>query len=274
MPELPEVETTRLGIIDFAKGQKLLSVLRSKKKMRYPCDVSTDEITGLTCLDIKRRAKYLIFDLGPIKILIHLGMSGSIRVEHTQNRTHKKHDHFEFCFDNNYSLVFHDPRRFGFVVRYSDDWRLKMSKWGPEPLSEGFNEDVLFKRFKQTSRSVKQVLMDQHTVVGVGNIYANEVLFKLNIYPLLKASDVSRSKIKGLVSEIKNILRKSIEQGGTTLRDFVSGQEKPGYFKQSLMVYGRSGESCYVCNTKIERMMIGQRSSFYCPKCQPFSVNK
>ena len=274
MPELPEVETTRLGIIDYAKDQKLVSVRCSHKKMRYPCDIVFDEIIGLTCVDIRRRAKYLIFDFGLKKILVHLGMSGSIRVEITKKIIKKKHDHYEFDFLNGYSLIFHDPRRFGFVVGYSDDWVSKMSKWGPEPLSSDFDDKVLYTKSKESARSIKQLLMDQHTVVGVGNIYANEVLFELNIHPLEKSCDLSKNRIKALVAAIKRILQKSIQQGGTTLRDFVSGQDKPGYFKQSLKVYGRNNEPCSVCNTNIERIMIGQRSSFYCPICQPLSVNK
>ena len=274
MPELPEVETTRLGVIDYAMGQKLQSVHCSQKKMRYPCDIIFDEIIGLTCVDIGRRAKYLIFNFGLKKFLIHLGMSGSLRVEVTKKRSQKKHDHFEFVFSNGYSLIFHDPRRFGFVVGYSHDWQSKMDKWGPEPLSNQFEYKGLLEKCKHTSRSIKQVLMDQQTVVGVGNIYANEVLFELGIHPLHKACDLSDNKAKAIVIAIKNILQKSIEQGGTTLRDFVSGQAKPGYFKQSLNVYGRDNKPCYVCDTKIERIMISQRSSFYCPKCQPLSVNK
>ena len=165
MPELPEVETTRLGIIDYAKDQKLVSVRCSQKKMRYPCDIVFDEIIGLTCVDIRRRAKYLIFDFGLKKILVHLGMSGSIRVEITKKIIKKKHDHYEFDFLNWYSLIFHDPRRFGFVVGYSDDWVSKMSKWGPEPLSSDFDDKVLYTKSKESARSIKQLLMDQHTVV-------------------------------------------------------------------------------------------------------------
>ena len=273
MPELPEVETTRLGVIDYVKGEKLLSINYSQKKLRYPCDFVVDDLIGLTCLDISRRAKYLIFNFKHEKLLIHLGMSGSLRVEVTSNLKHKKHDHLTFSFTGGHSLIFHDPRRFGFVVRHTCAWKEKMALWGPEPLSEDFCSKGLFEKINQSSRAIKQAIMDQKVVVGVGNIYANEVLFKLGINPLKKACDLSHHEAEGLVSEIKSTLNLSIKQGGTTLRDFVSGKEKPGYFKQSLMVYGREGKSCYHCDSLIERMVIGQRSTFYCPVCQPFSTS-
>lgn len=271
MPELPEVETTRLGIIEYVKGFKLLEIQSSKKKLRYPCDFHPNELKESSCLDVKRRAKYLIIEFDQITLLIHLGMSGSLRVEESKKLKMKKHDHYVFGFDNGISLVYHDPRRFGFIVKHSDHWVSKMSSWGPEPLSKSFCALDLYKKLKLSNRNIKQVIMDQKVVVGVGNIYANEVLFKIGIHPMQKSSAISKTKTMHLVKEIKNILNKSIEQGGTTLRDFVSGKEQPGYFKQSLMVYGRTGEPCTSCNSTIERLMIAQRSSFYCPKCQTFS---
>ncbi len=273
MPELPEVETTRLGVIGYAKGESLLSIDSSQKKLRYPCDFTKDDFIGSPCLDINRRAKYLIFNFGQEKLLMHLGMSGSLRVETTSEIKKKKHDHYMFHFTGGHSLIYHDPRRFGFVVRYSEAWREKMTAWGPEPLSADFCEKQLLKKVNQSTKTIKQLIMDQNVVVGVGNIYASEVLFKLGINPMKKGCTISEEEVGGLVLEIKNTLHKSIEQGGTTLRDFISGKEKPGYFKQSLMVYGREGELCFKCGTAIERLVLAQRSSFYCPKCQTFSVS-
>ncbi|MDG2348478.1 MAG: bifunctional DNA-formamidopyrimidine glycosylase/DNA-(apurinic or apyrimidinic site) lyase [Gammaproteobacteria bacterium] len=273
MPELPEVETTRLGVIGYAKGESLLSMDSSQKKLRYPCDFKKGDFIGSPCLDINRRAKYLIFNFGKEKLLMHLGMSGSLRVEITSRIKKKKHDHCMLHFTGGHSLIYHDPRRFGFIVRHSGAWREKMAAWGPEPLSVDFCKKQLLKKVNQSTRAIKQLIMDQSVVVGVGNIYASEVLFKLGIHPMKKGCTISEDEASGLVKEIKNTLHKSIEQGGTTLRDFISGKEKPGYFKQSLMVYGREGELCFECDTAIERLVLAQRSSFYCPKCQPFSVS-
>lgn len=274
MPELPEVETTRLGVINYVKDKRLLSINMSNKKLRYPFDFSNDTLVGLRCLNIERRAKYLIFNFGIKKLLVHLGMSGSLRVENASDKTKKKHDHVVLRFEGNHSLIYHDPRRFGFVVMYNEGWKEKMDKWGPEPLSKEFNKTNFYEKLKMSSRSIKQVLMDQKNVVGVGNIYANEVLFKVKLHPMTKASLVSKEVSEKMIIEIKNILKNSIEKGGTTLRDFVSGKENPGYFKQSLLVYGREGLPCTECGTMINRMVIAQRSSFYCPCCQPSSDNE
>lgn len=272
MPELPEVETSRQGIINYATDKTLKSLWLSNKALRYPYNFEPPIFVGKRCINITRRAKYLIWHFDQEKLLVHLGMSGSLRVEETSKLTKKKHDHAVFSFDGGYSVIYHDPRRFGSIMMYSGEWQKKMAKLAPEPLSSEFNSHYLINKLKQTTRPIKITLMDQSIVVGVGNIYANEVLFQLKIHPEKQSSLVTTAEAEKLVVSIKTILAAAIKQGGTTLRDFVSGNNKPGYFKQSLLVYDREGLPCVSCGKPISKMTLGQRSSFYCKVCQPCSV--
>lgn len=269
MPELPEVETTRQGILPFVQGKTLESLDYSGKKLRYPLNFNRAELAGQKCIKVTRRAKYLFFHFETMKLMVHLGMSGSLRVEKKQESKKKKHDHLVFNFVGAHKVIYHDPRRFGMVVRANDDWDKKVEKWGVEPLSDDFNDEYLYLCLKRTNRSLKTVIMDQSIVVGVGNIYANEVLYTIKVHPNCPASRVSFEVASWLVQEIKKILSTAIQQGGTTLRDFVSGEGKPGYFKQSLNVYGRAGQPCFACNQVLEKIIIAQRSTVFCPKCQP-----
>ena len=200
-------------------------------------------------------------------LIVHLGMSGSLRISEKENL--KKHDHIDICFDDGTILRYCDPRRFGCFL-WSDDIENHnlLKDLGPEPLGNSFNGDYLFFRSRKRKVSIKNFIMNSKVVVGVGNIYASEALFAAGIRPSSKASKVTRKKYDLLAREIVNILSKSIEEGGTTLRDFVRGENTPGYFKQSLKVYGREGKECYQCNTMIKGQRIGQRASAYCPKCQ------
>jgi len=201
--------------------------------------------------------------------MLHLGMSGSLRITE-QNEPLRKHDHIVIVFANKKSLRFNDPRRFGCALWLGKDpYQHSLLKFlGPEPFDESFNADYLFLRAKKRKAAIKNFIMDNKIVVGVGNIYANEALFMSGIRPRKAAGRITRQQFAILVDNIKKVLEQSISMGGSTLRDFVGGDGKPGYFQQTLRVYGRAGEPCIHCETSIKQIIIGQRSSFYCPACQ------
>jgi len=269
MPELPEVETTRKGLEPLITGRTILSVHIFKKKLRWEIPSHLKEtLKNLSIRKISRRAKYLLlhFDIG--QLVIHLGMSGSIRVV-SSSEPLKKHVHFELQLDNKTSLRFHDPRRFGSVLWQKSDETLSLLKnLGPEPLSYEFDEDTLFESSFGKSRNIKSFIMDSNIVVGVGNIYASESLFLAKISPKRKAGKISRKRLIVLTNSIKNVLTDAINNGGTTLNDFSNVDGNPGYFSQVLSVYGRDGMSCLRCNGKIKKIIQNQRSTYYCPKCQ------
>lgn len=270
MPELPEVETTRRGIAPHIEGQVLTQVLVHQPSLRWPIpQTSLLALQGEVVNQVVRRAKYLLLHTDQHYILLHLGMSGSLRVI-TDDAPRQKHDHLELCFANGKVLRLHDPRRFGCCLvqsKQEGDHPL-LQKLGPEPLTELFSAEYLYKRSRNKQMAIKNFIMDNHIVVGVGNIYASESLFKSGIHPQLAAGKVSLARYKKLVEAIKQTLSASIEQGGTTLRDFVNSDGKPGYFQQTLLVYGRTGEPCTVCKAVIESVKIGQRNTFYCRQCQ------
>jgi len=274
MPELPEVETTRRGIEPHIIGQTLSKVTLRKRQLRWPIPDDIARLKGHCINQVERRGKYLLLGCGKATqrhgtIIIHLGMSGSLRIC-APDTPMRKHDHVEFCLANGNALRLHDPRRFGCVLWSATDpyQHPLLIKLGPEPLSGDFNGEHLFRLSRKRKVNVKSFIMDSHTVVGVGNIYASESLFSSGLRPGRAASRISRADYDTLACNIKEILDQAIKMGGTTLRDFVNSDGEPGYFAQQLLVYGRSGEPCRSCETPIKNKIIGQRSSFYCPVCQ------
>jgi len=270
MPELPEVETTRQGITPHIIKQKIQSVIIRQPKLRWPVPEDLPQILANTILhEIKRRAKYLLFDFGSGYTLIHLGMSGSLRIVET-NDVAEKHDHIDFVFQNKRTLRLTDPRRFGAVLWLGKSPYLHslLNKLGPEPFSENFNGQYLHKLSRNRKLTVKQFIMDQQVVAGVGNIYANEALYLSGIRPSLAAGRISCKRYQNLSEQINNVLKQAIEQGGTTLRDFVGSDGKPGYFSQQLNVYGRSELPCPKCSQALKELKIGNRSTVFCQNCQ------
>ena len=275
MPELPEVETTRSAIAPHIDGQTIAKLVVRQPKLRWPIPDDLPQIVkGQTVLAVRRRAKYLLVDIGKSKvkgtIIIHLGMSGSLRVIKGKPPEPLKHEHFDLVFSKDLMLRFTDPRRFGACLWQdaNDAENAFLDHLGPEPLSDEFNAQYLFEKSRKRTSAVKTFIMDQRIVVGVGNIYASESLFLSGINPKKAAGKISKAKCEVLVEQIKCVLAKAIAQGGTTLKDFVGSDGKPGYFAQQLNVYGRSGEPCPVCASPIKQITQGQRSTFYCAKCQ------
>ncbi|MAM69859.1 MAG: DNA-formamidopyrimidine glycosylase [Gammaproteobacteria bacterium] len=270
MPELPEVETTRRGIEPHIRGKNIREVKVRQPQLRWPVSAEIQrELPGQRIRGVKRRGKYLLLETGAGYLLIHLGMSGSLRIVKEKDAT-KKHDHVDIILNNGSILRYHDPRRFGCILWAGQEpyKHVLLEGLGPEPLESDFNADYLFARSRKRNMAVKSFLMDSHVVVGVGNIYANEALFRAGVSPRRKAGKVSRAAYERLVIAIKDILQQAITQGGTTLRDFVGGDGEPGYFKQSLAVYGRGGEACVQCTRPLKEIRLGQRSTVYCTHCQ------
>lgn len=269
MPELPEVETTRRGLAPHLLGRRVLALDVRQPKLRWPVARELIErLPGQRIESIERRAKYLLAHTQAGSALLHLGMSGALRVL-PADAPIGAHDHVDWRLDSGRVLRFTDPRRFG-----SQLWQARgethelLAGLGPEPLSDDFDGDVLWARSRGRKATVKVFVMDQAIVVGVGNIYASEALFAAGIHPRRAAGSVSRERYARLAREIKRILAYAIERGGTTLRDFISPDGMPGYFEQELFVYGREGEPCRVCATPIRSCVLGQRNTFYCPRCQ------
>jgi formamidopyrimidine-DNA glycosylase len=271
MPELPEVETTRRGITPHLLGQSIREVMVRRRDLRLTIPPSLSSIEGLHVTQVLRRAKYLIISFEKNHhIIIHLGMSGALRIVDpaTDFRTH---DHVAFTISNGKQLRYHDPRRFGIVTHFvsADPFSHGLfDHLGPEPLEPEFDAAYLKNAWKSISRPVKVALMDNAFVVGVGNIYASESLFHAGIHPATPAQKLSLPRIKKLVASVKDVLLKSIEQGGTTLRDFLRENGQPGYFRQELFVYEREGQPCRKCKSTIVKITQAQRSSYYCPSCQ------
>jgi formamidopyrimidine-DNA glycosylase len=270
MPELPEVETTRRGIEPHCKGHTLTELVVRQPKLRWPVPVETlKRLEGKVLHSVERRGKYLLMNFDDGAMVAHLGMSGSMRVLTEGAGPAAKHDHIDWVFDNGVVVRYTDPRRFGSLLWQPRGETIKLIETlGPEPLSDEFDAAYLHAQCKGRSIAIKQRIMDSHVVVGVGNIYANESLFFAGIDPRKPAGKVSKAKITLLVEHIKGVLARAIEQGGTTLKDFVNSDGKPGYFAQSLSVYGRGGESCHVCQSVLKEIRMGQRTTVYCPKCQ------
>jgi formamidopyrimidine-DNA glycosylase len=269
MPELPEVETTRRGIAPYLEGRRVLDVVIRQRKLRWPIpSIVHKKLAGQVIERVDRRAKYLLAHTQAGTAVMHLGMSGSLRVLNPDTPI-GVHDHFDWRMDSGKILRFTDPRRFGSLLWQAPGETLEiLAHLGPEPLSDVFDGDYLWQRSRGRSAAVKIFLMDQSIVVGVGNIYASEALFAAGIHPRRAAGSVSRARYGKLADEVKRILAYAIERGGTTLRDFINPDGAPGYFEQELFAYGRGGEPCKVCGTPIRVITQGQRSTFFCPRCQ------
>ena len=269
MPELPEVETTRRGIQPHCVGRVVERVDVHEPRLRWPVpDLLAQSLAGQRIAAVQRRGKYLLFHTAAGSALVHLGMSGSLRLVASDARR-QRHDHIDLVLDSGNSLRFHDPRRFGcFLWLQPREEHPLLTHLGPEPLSEDFDGHLLFRRSRGRKGPIKNFIMDGKVVVGVGNIYANEALFLSGIRPDRAAGRVSLLRYSALADHIKQVLTSAIEQGGTTLRDFVGGDGKPGYFAQQLLVYGRSGQPCRRCAAPLRELRLGQRSSVYCVTCQ------
>jgi len=267
MPELPEVETTKNGLVKLLSNKRITRVEIRNPNLRWRVvDSIKSDLNNRTIQSFSRRGKYILFNLDKGYLMIHLGMSGKINVLDI-NEPLKKHDHFILYFKNEV-MRFNDPRRFGSIFYLKDLSHKLLNNLGVEPLDESFHENYLFEYSRNKTQNVKAFIMDSKVVVGVGNIYACESLFKTGINPRTKANKISKQRYLNLTENIKKVLTKAIKAGGTTLQDFARVDGKPGYFSQELSVYGREDKNCFSCNGKIRRIFQNQRSTFYCPKCQ------
>ncbi len=269
MPELPEVETTRRGIAPHLLGQTIERVVVRDRRLRWPIPEDLDvRLSGQRIEAVERRAKYLLIRVQSGTLIAHLGMSGSLRLVPAELPA-AKHEHVDILLGSGQALRYTDPRRFGALL-----WSQLplehplLASLGPEPLDEGFDGRRLYELSRGRSMAVKPFIMDNAVVVGVGNIYASEALFAAGIDPRRPAGGISRARYERLAAEIKRILAMAIERGGTTLRDFVGGDGKPGYFQQELFVYGRGGAFCKLCGSTLREVRLGQRASVYCGRCQ------
>ncbi|KGI79108.1 bifunctional DNA-formamidopyrimidine glycosylase/DNA-(apurinic or apyrimidinic site) lyase [Oleiagrimonas soli] len=269
MPELPEVETTRRGIAPHLTGRRIERVTLRRPDLRWPIPAAIGErLPGRTIDAVTRRAKYLLLQTEAGSALLHLGMSGMLRVLPPDTPL-GRHDHYDLLLDSGQALRFTDPRRFGCLLwQPPGEVHPLLAELGPEPLSDAFDGDLLWHLSRGRRSAVKTFIMDQAVVVGVGNIYASEALFAAGIHPARAAGRVSRERYAALVDAIQRILAHAIERGGTTLRDFLAPDGAPGYFEQELMVYGRDGEPCRSCGAPIRSRMLGQRNTFWCAACQ------
>jgi formamidopyrimidine-DNA glycosylase len=269
MPELPEVETTRRGLEALIVGKSIGALTVREPRLRWP--VSPDlpaRLIGQRVAGVRRRGKYLLIDLPGGSLLVHLGMSGSLRYL-SRPEPPRAHDHVDLALKPEGWLRFNDPRRFGSLHFALDPaYHPLLRNIGPEPLGDGFDGDYLAAACSRRRVSIKQHLMNGTIVAGVGNIYANEALFLASIHPGRKAGKISRHRLAALADAVKAVLGAAVEHGGTTLRDFVGSDGRPGYFKLSLNVYDRAGAPCKRCGAPIVKRQMGQRASYYCPRCQ------
>jgi len=268
MPELPEVETSVRGISSLT-DKKIQQIKIHIPKLRWPIkEKDFLYLEGRKIISIYRRAKYIIFDCEEKFLVMHLGMTGTLRIIPTKSNEYKKHDHVELVFKKN-KLIFNDPRRFGSIhITNNINEHFLIKNLGVEPLDEVFDEDYLYTKIKKSNASIKSLIMNQKIVVGIGNIYANEVLFLSGINPRKKGKYITRKNASEITKHSKSILRKAIDAGGTTLQDFFSPSGNKGYFKIDLKVYDREGEKCFECSKLIKRIEQSQRSTFLCRNCQ------
>lgn len=270
MPELPEVETTRRGIEAALVGKTITRAVLHEVRLRWPVARElVDVLRGQSVHAVKRRAKYLLIELGNGTLIVHLGMSGSLRlVASTTPRL--THDHVELVLEDGAVLRFNDPRRFGSLHFVTDDplQHPLLARLAPEPLADEFDADYLWRITRKRQVAIKQLLMNGQLVVGVGNIYASEALFRAGVRPTRSARRLTRIDAQKLAAAVKAVLHDAITAGGTTLRDYVNADGMPGYFRQKLYVYERTREPCRVCGTPIRHLVQGQRASYFCPTCQ------
>ena len=277
MPELPEVETTRLTLLPALEGQRIARAELMRADLRFPFPPLFEErVEGLKILGIRRRAKYLLFDLeGGQVMLAHLGMSGSFLLADATH-TLRKHDHVRFTLGNGQVLLFHDPRRFGIIDLIKQDDEAShalLAHLGPEPLSEAFSSTYLSAALARRKGPVKPTLMDQQLVVGVGNIYASESLFAAGIHPASAAHEVAH-RAQDIIEAVRASLNAALKSGGSTLRDFTGADGKMGYFQHAFKVYEREGEPCFSCGRDIECLVQAGRSTYFCAHCQTAAANK
>lgn len=272
MPELPEVETTKTSLLPLI-DQTVISVHVRESRLRWAIPEDISKLIGQKLVQLTRRSKYILAEFEQDSMLWHLGMSGSFRLTNSEQEF-RKHDHLIIQFED-IQLRYHDPRRFGCILWLNEQSQTKLlNPLGPEPLSQHFTAEYLNEKLKSKNIGIKVALMDNHVVVGVGNIYATESLFNLGIHPAQAASSLSFAQLEKLVVEIKRILKQAIDLGGSTLRDYSNAMGENGYFQQTLLAYGRAGEMCINCETTLENIKLGQRASVFCPNCQPLKVFK
>ena len=269
MPELPEVETSRRGIAPWLEQQEVSDVIVRDRRLRWPVPDDIElRLSGQTIRSVARRAKYLLFDTGAGTAMLHLGMSGSVRII-DQDEPAGKHDHVDIQLESGKALRFRDPRRFGSLLWAEDPFEHALLRdLGPEPLSNDFDGEYLWHASRGRKVSIKPFIMNSAIVVGVGNIYASEALYSAGIHPTRQAGRVARTRMDRLATSIRSVLQRAIDAGGTTLRDFHGGDGEPGYFKQQLDVYDREGFPCHRCDTPITAAVLGQRATYYCKTCQ------
>lgn len=275
LPELPEVETTCRGIRPYLIGQTINGVIIRQAQLRWPITRGlADKISRANIESVNRRGKYLLITTSAGVLMIHLGMSGSLKIVPAKKPA-EKHDHFDLVFkdkqNNKKALRLTDPRKFGSVLwlkKENIQQHKLLKKLGPEPLTDAFSGEYLYQLSRNKKVAVKSFIMNSHNVVGVGNIYANEALFRAGIHPKRSAGRISKARYVLLVTEIKAVLSEAIKQGGTTLKDFTDGDGKPGYFKQALAVYGRAGLPCQHCAQALKEIRMAQRSTVFCSRCQ------
>lgn len=269
MPELPEVETTRRGIAPYVEGRRVEKIVVREPRLRWPVPTELAQLQGETVTGLQRRGKYLLFRTAAGTMIMHLGMSGSVRVLLAPQPL-RRHEHVDLAMEGGALLRYQDPRRFGCILWTTDDplQHPLLQSLGPEPLGPDFSGDYLYELSRGRRGAVKTFLMNAQVVVGVGNIYANEALYRAGILPSRPAGNISRARYQRLVAAVQAVLQSAIAAGGTTLRDFTSTEGAPGYFSQKLDVYGRGGKPCPGCGEPLRVSRLGQRATYYCANCQ------
>lgn len=270
MPELPEVETTRRGIEPALTGHRVVGLVVRERRLRWPiAGMLGRRLRGATVRGVGRRAKYLLIRFDAGTAIVHLGMSGSLRVL-PAGTAPLAHDHWDLVLSSGLMLRYHDPRRFGCLLWTAADpvRHALLRKLAPEPLSDDFDGEYLYRASRRRRVAIKLLIMNSHVVVGVGNIYASEALFRARIRPTRAAGRLTRAEARALAQSIREVLSEAIATGGTTLRDYVNADGIPGYFRQKLFVYERGGEPCRLCGAKVRQLVQGQRSTYYCAACQ------
>lgn len=270
MPELPEVETTRRGIAPALEGRRIRRLVVRDRRLRWPVPAGLERrLAGAEIEAVERRAKYLLLRSSQGTALLHLGMSGSLRLVF-DDAAPGLHDHYDLVLDQGPRLRFNDPRRFGSLLWAGDDPGAHplLKDLGPEPLDDAFDGDYLHRVSRGRRIAIKPHVMNARIVVGVGNIYASEALFRAGVHPRRQAGRIARTRCDAIADSIKAVLQESISAGGTTLRDFYGGDGKPGYFTQALRVYDREGEACLRCGAPVRHAVLGQRATYYCANCQ------
>jgi formamidopyrimidine-DNA glycosylase len=270
MPELPEVETTRRGVAPFVEGHRVVRLIVYDPRLRWPVPPTLGaSLAGRRIDRLDRRSKYLLFRVGEDTLLLHLGMTGSLRA-FREPPPRRKHDHVDLVLDSGATLRYHDPRRFGAMLWLPAPAEAHplLAALGPEPFDPAFDPEYLWRSTRRRTTAIKVALMDNRLVVGVGNIYANESLFRAGIRPTTPAQRISKARLARLVAEVRTTLADAIAKGGSTLRDYVDSRGEPGYFQLDYFVYGREGEPCKVCGTPIRTVRLSGRATSYCPRCQ------